>query len=172
MAHAQHHDARRTPNATGLVGEVNRLTSPSFADGSTIPTRHTADGENVSPPLTWTGAPEGTESFVLVCEDPDAPSGTFVHWLVAGIPATCRELREGLHRVDLVEGENGFGELGWGGPSPPPGAPHRYVFRLYALDTTPTLEAGARRPDFDRAIEGHVLHEAVLIGMYGRTSRA
>jgi Raf kinase inhibitor-like YbhB/YbcL family protein len=149
-----------------------RLTSAAFADGATIPRRFTADGEDISPPLTWNGAPPGTESFAVLCEDPDAPSGLFVHWLVWNVAPDRLELREALPKAgdanDVLQGENGFGRIGWGGPSPPPGKPHRYVFRLYALDTKLKLSAGAARDDFDRAIEAHVLSETMLIGMYGR----
>jgi Raf kinase inhibitor-like YbhB/YbcL family protein len=154
------------------IPEPMRLTSTAFADGATIPRRFTADGEDISPPLTWNGAPPGTESFALVCEDPDAPSGLFVHWLVWNIEVGQLELREGLPKAGEVDGlrqgQNGFGRIGWGGPSPPRGKPHRYVFRLYALDTKPELKAGAKRADFDVAIEAHVLAETMLIGMYGR----
>ena len=142
------------------------LSSPSFADGATIPKRYTADGENVSPALTWRGRPQGTSSFAIVCEDPDAPSGLFTHWLVWNVDASATRLDEGA--TGLTQGENGFSRAGWGGPSPPPGKPHRYVFRLYALDTKPSLAPGANRDAFDCAVEGHILGEAMLIGTYGR----
>jgi Raf kinase inhibitor-like YbhB/YbcL family protein len=153
-------------------GRELRLSTPAFADGSTIPRRHTADGENVSPRLTWNGAPPGTESFALLCEDPDAPNGVFVHWLACDIDPNQREVEEGVPRdgksSSLRQGENSFGDIGWGGPKPPAGRPHRYVFRLYALDDRLNLPDGFRRADFDRAVEGHVLAETMLIGMYGR----
>jgi hypothetical protein len=147
-----------------------KLTSASLSDGDTIPRKHTADGVDVSPPLTWTGRPPGTQSFALVCEDPDAPRGLFTHWLIWNINGSS--LRDGLPKEPSVEGleqgENGFGRIGWGGPRPPHGETHRYVFRLLALDTTLSLRPGARRADFDRAIEGHILGEATLTGMYAR----
>lgn len=149
-----------------------KLTSPSFADGAVIPKRHTADGDDASPRLTWSDVPPGTECFALMCEDPDAPSGPFVHWLVWNIPKEERELNEEVPRArqiaDMSQGDNGFGNVGYGGPSPPPGKPHRYVFRLYALDERIDLPAGSKRADFERAIEAHTLAEATLIGMYGR----
>ena len=144
-----------------------RLTSSAFADGATIPKRYTADGDDVSPPLTWTEPPAGTSSFALLCEDPDAPNGTFVHWVVWDIPADRRELREAANG-SLREGENSFGGKGYGGPSPPRGKPHRYVFRLLALDNRPALGEGASALELARALEGHILGDAALIGMYGR----
>src|SRR5206468_1694956 len=109
-----------------------RLSSPAFADGARIPQRHTADGENVSPHISWSGPPVETESFVLLCEDPDSRSGNFVHWLAWDIKPSQRELNEGVpasaETYGLHQGENGFGQTGYGGPKPPPGAPHRYVF--------------------------------------------
>src|SRR5439155_12041068 len=130
------------------------LTSSAFTDGATIPVRYTADGDNGSPPLAWTDPPGGTKSFALVCEDPDAPSGSFVHWLVWDIKADARGLKQGVsHTGDasgIHQGENGFGSIGYGGPSPPPGKPHRYVFHLYALDDRPALEPGVAREDLER----------------------
>jgi hypothetical protein len=147
-----------------------RLTSASFADGDTIPRRSTADGVDVSPPLTWTGRPPGTKSFALICEDPDAPRGLFTHWLVWDINLTS--LREGLPKepvcMGVTQGENDFGRIGWGGPRPPHGESHRYVFRLYALDSRLSLPPGSKRAELDRALQGHVLGEATLTGVYRR----
>jgi Raf kinase inhibitor-like YbhB/YbcL family protein len=150
-----------------------RITSRAFADGADIPRQYTADGENISPPLSWGEPPAGTESFALICEDPDAPSGLFVHWTAWNIEPDRRELEEGLPATPesgIRQGVNSFGDLGYGGPSPPRGVPHRYVFRLYALDSRLDLRSGATRAELDRAIEGHVLEESLLIGRYGRTS--
>jgi Raf kinase inhibitor-like YbhB/YbcL family protein len=146
------------------------LSSPAFADGAPIPKQFTANGANISPALVWSGAPAGTESFALVCEDPDAPSGLFVHWLVWDIESNQGELGEEVapNAGMVSQGQNSFENIGYGGPSPPPGEPHRYVFRLYALDTRLELANGTGRAEFDRAIEGHILAEAQLIGMYGR----
>jgi Raf kinase inhibitor-like YbhB/YbcL family protein len=164
---------RSNPSTRGLAQEF-RLSSPAFADGSRIPERHSADSENRSPRLTWGQPPEGTGSFALVCEDPDAPKGLFVHWLLWNLPAHRRQLEEHFPTTAELsdgarQGQNGFGNTGYGGPRPPPGAPHRYVFRLYALDTLLELEAGANRAAFDRALEGHILGEATLTGMFGRS---
>lgn len=171
MAHAQE-GTQSNPTSRGLAQEF-RLSTPAFADGAPIPKRYTADGENASPSLTWWEPPEGTESFALVVEDPDSPKGRFVHWLAWNLPATRRDLperypAEAQLRDGVRQGRNGFGDTGYGGPRPPAGAPHRYVFRLYALDTHLDLEAGATRAELERAIEGHVLGEATLTGMYGR----
>jgi Raf kinase inhibitor-like YbhB/YbcL family protein len=148
------------------------LASSAFADGGTIPRRHTADGEDLSPPLNWTSAPVGTESFALACEDPDAPSGTFVHWLAWDVEPSARQLKEGVsataENLGMKQGENGFGRIGYGGPRPPPGKPHRYVFRLCALDTRLDLRNGATHAAFRQALTGHVLAEGVLVGTYGR----
>jgi Raf kinase inhibitor-like YbhB/YbcL family protein len=148
------------------------VTSAAFNEGARIPERYTADGHNVSPPLRWTEPPENARSIAVLCEDPDAPSGTFVHWIAWSIEADRRELAEGVaHTLDadgLRQGENGFGMTGYGGPKPPRGNPHHYLFHVYALDYRPDLAVGANRADFDRAINGHVLAEGTLIGVYGR----
>jgi Raf kinase inhibitor-like YbhB/YbcL family protein len=149
------------------------LRSSVFADGAPIPARYTADGENTSPPLAWTEPPGGTKSFALLCEDPDAPSGSFVHWLAWDIRADARALTQGIaHTGDtssgLHQGENGFGTIGYGGPSPPPGKAHRYRFHLYALDERPDLTPGSTRAELEQAVRGHVLAETVLTGKYGR----
>lgn len=168
QAHPREHESPRPSNPT------IEMSSSAFADGATIPTKHTDDGANVSPPLSWGAPPPRTVSFALICEDPDAPSGLFVHWLLWGIKADERGLPEGIVATgdpdDRGQGENGFGGIGWGGPSPPPGKPHRYVFRLYALDHVPKLEPGASRRALERAMEGHVLATGKLIGRYGRGS--
>ncbi len=157
------------------VGERKQafnLTSAAFAEGATIPKRYTADGKDLSPPLTWTSGPDGTASYAIVCEDPDAPRGTFVHWLAWNIDPGRHELREGIlgdpETDGFAQGANGFNRIGWGGPSPPRGKRHRYVFHVYALDVPLALEAGADRAELDDAIAGHVLGEATLIGVYRR----
>jgi hypothetical protein len=145
------------------------LTSPAFGEGQHIPPRHTCEGEDLSPRLEWTRVPPQTRSFALIMDDPDAPSGTFTHWLLADIPAEARELREAEDAVG-VAGRNDFGGTGWGGPCPPPKhGDHRYNFRLLALDLETTgLAAGASRADFEAAIDGHVLGEATLMGRFAR----
>jgi len=149
-----------------------RLSSAAFADGAKIPPRHTADGENASPHLSWNGPPAETESFALLCEDLDSRSGNFAHWLAWDIDPSRRELNEDVPASaekshGIRQGENGFGQTGYGGPKPPPGTPHRYVFRLWALDTLLGLGNGASRNELERAVEGHVLAEARLTGTYG-----
>jgi len=137
-----------------------------------MPDRYAAGDRDVSPPLTWGEPPAGTASFALICEDPDAPSGSFVHWMLWNIDPIEQSLPEGVPEeggVDgLFQGRNDFGEVGYRGPATPPGPPHRYVFRLYALDAWLDLQVGASRMELERAIEGHILAEGVLVGRHGR----
>ena len=147
------------------------LTSAAFDDGDAIPTQYTCDGEDLSPPLSWGEPPEGTESFALIVEDPDAPVGTWDHWLLYNIPASVRGLEEGVPpEAELsdgsLHGQNGWRRLDYGGPCPPSGT-HRYFFRLYALDTPVDLEAGATKQELRNAMEGHVLAVGELMGTYG-----
>jgi Raf kinase inhibitor-like YbhB/YbcL family protein len=149
------------------------LTSPAFRDGGTIPTKFTCDGADVSPPLDWSRAPEGTKSLALICDDPDAPMGTWVHWVLYGIPADKNSLREGVPRNAAVEGigmqgKNDFRRIGYGGPCPPPGKPHRYFFKLYALDAELELKPDAKKVDLERAMRGHLLATGQLVGRYQR----
>src|SRR4051812_9553595 len=150
--------------------------SPAFQEGRPIPVKHTADGEDVSPPLTWSGVPHGTRSLVLLCEDPDAPRGVWSHWVVYGLPPEARELGEGASKAGLPgeaaqQGTNDFGRPGYGGPSPPPGKPHRYYFKLAALSVELKLPAGAKRQEVLAAMEGKVLAEGWLMGVYGRKQK-
>lgn len=142
------------------------LESDAFADGGAIPRRHTCDGEDVSPPLRWSAPPAGTVSLALCVDDPDAGRHPFTHWLAWGLPPTAGALGEGERAPH--EGRNDFGAPGYRGPCPPPGRPHRYVFRLHALDAELSLEPRERRRGFDRAVERHVLGTAELVGVYGR----
>jgi Raf kinase inhibitor-like YbhB/YbcL family protein len=149
------------------------LTSTAFAPGDTIPKKHTGDGADTSPPLTWTDPPAGTKSFAVICDDPDAPRGTWVHWVVFNLPADARGLEEGVPATEKLangarQGKNDFRKLGYGGPAPPPGKPHRYVFKLYALDAPLDLPAGATKDQVVTAMKGHVLAEGELMGKYGR----
>jgi Raf kinase inhibitor-like YbhB/YbcL family protein len=142
------------------------ITSEAFEEGDAIPRRHTCEGEDLSPPLSWTGAPEGTRSLALIVDDPDAPVGTFTHWLAWGIDPGA-DLGEG--EAAPREGRNDFGEVGYRGPCPPTGhGRHRYFFRLHALDAELDLERGAGRDELERALEGHVLETAELVGGYER----
>ena len=149
------------------------LTSSAFAPGEDIPRQYTCDGEDLSPHLTWTDPPEGTRSLALICDDPDAPVGTWTHWLLWGLAPEARELPEGMPTDPQLEGGlrqgvTDFRRLGYGGPCPPKGKPHRYFFHLYALDTTIGLVPGADQRKLREAMEGHALGEAQLMGRYGR----
>jgi Raf kinase inhibitor-like YbhB/YbcL family protein len=144
------------------------LSSDSFDHGERIPERHTCSGEDRSPRLAWSLVPEGTRSLALLLHDPDAPSGDFVHWLAWNINPDDGGIEEGA--AAPAEGTNGFGNVGYNGPCPPPGdGPHRFFFRLYALDAEPDLEAGAARDKLEDAIEGHALAEAELMGTFERS---
>jgi Raf kinase inhibitor-like YbhB/YbcL family protein len=150
------------------------MTSPAFTEGERIPVKHTADGADVSPELRWGDIPPNTQSFALVCEDPDAPRGTWTHWVAFNIPADKTILAEGVPAEKELadscrQGKNDFGNVGYGGPSPPKGKPHRYFFKLYALDTKLSLPASATRQQLLDAIKGHVLAEGQLMGQYGRS---
>jgi Raf kinase inhibitor-like YbhB/YbcL family protein len=142
------------------------LTSAAFSDAAAIPERYTCDGDDVSPPLEWTAPPGGTVWLALCVDDRDAGRYPFTHWLAWAIPAGPGTLAEGEPAPN--EGRNDFGAPGYRGPCPPPGKPHRYVFRLYALDAEPELGPSDRRLSFDKALEGHVLGTAELVGTYRR----
>jgi Raf kinase inhibitor-like YbhB/YbcL family protein len=148
-----------------------RLTSPAFADGADIPIRHTCDGADLSPRLTWTGVPDGTRSLALVVDDPDAPGGTFTHWVVYDLPADQSELGEGA--VPATSGRNSFGRTGYGGPCPPPAdAPHRYRFTLYALDIPKIALKNGTREELEAQVDAHTLGTARLVGRYKRQQRS
>ena len=150
-----------------------QIETSAFAPGADIPRRFTCDGADTSPALRWRAAPQRTESFALVMDDPDAPRGTWVHWVLYDVPRLETGLPEGVPTVRELEtgarqGTNDFGRIGYGGPCPPPGSSHRYFFRLYALSATLDLRPGASRADLDRAMRGLILAEAELIGRYRR----
>jgi Raf kinase inhibitor-like YbhB/YbcL family protein len=149
-----------------------QITSSAFAHGGTIPTRYTCDGPDVSPPLAWSGVPEGTRSLILICDDPDAPMGIWVHWVVINIPPTMTGFQEGasrgtLDRQGVVQGMTDFRRANYGGPCPPSGT-HRYYFKLYALDTVLGLDATSNKKQVESAMKGHILAEAQLMGRYAR----
>jgi hypothetical protein len=147
------------------------LTSPAFGPNGTIPVEHTCDGGDRSPALSWAAGPPQTKSYALVVDDPDAPSGVWLHWTVWNIPATMHALPDGVSASDpaFVQGRNDFRRPGWSGPCPPRGhGAHRYVFHLYALDTTLGLRAGASRAEVEKAMAGHVLAKGEITGTYGR----
>jgi len=151
-----------------------RLSSASFSDNQPIPKTYSCEGEGTSPALRWDGLPSGTKSLALVVRDPDAPGGEFVHWLVYDIPPSVTELPSGTYDAAKfplggMEGQNGFGKLGYGGPCPPPGAPHHYIFTVYALDQPSLgLPAGASKPELVAAMQGKILGQAQLTGLYGK----
>jgi len=150
-----------------------QLTSATFAEGELIPAKHTCDDKNVSPPLKWSGAPPGTKSLALIVDDPDAPAGTWVHWVLYDLPGSASELPEDLPKGQYLpngakQGLNDFKHLGYGGPCPPKGNPHRYLFKLYALDTSLDLKPGATKKELEGAIGKHVLAQGQLIGTYKR----
>jgi Raf kinase inhibitor-like YbhB/YbcL family protein len=151
------------------------LTSPAFRDGAAIPAQHTCDGADVSPQLAWEGAPPGTAAFALIVDDPDAPAGTWVHWVLYNLAGNLAALPEDVPKKDqpkqlggALQGKNDFRRVGYGGPCPPPGRPHRYFFKLYALNAALPLRAGATKQEVERAMAGHVIGEARLIGTYAR----
>jgi len=145
------------------------LTSPAFAEGDTIPDLYTCDGDDVSPPLEWSDVPPDAAQLAVVVEDPDAPGGTFVHWVLWGLDAGLPGLAQGQVPAGAREGRNDFGRIGWGGPCPPRGSePHHYVFTLLALSEPLAVEAGASADRVKRAAEGKVLAAGRLTGRYGR----
>ena len=140
------------------------ITSEAFKEGGTIPRAYTCDGEDKSPPLRWSSVPEGTGSLALVADDPDAPGGTWVHWVLWGLPADTKELPDGSR-----QGTTDFKRVGYGGPCPPLGhGAHHYYFKLYALDNQPALGAGSTKKDLLSSMEGRILAEGQLIGTYER----
>ena len=160
---------RYAPSPEGAMQVNSKMISP----GGEFPKRETCDGQNTSPQLGWSGAPPATKSFALILDDPDAPGGTFTHWVVWNLPAGTHELPENLPKTaELAEGarqgRNDFGKVGYGGPCPPPGKPHRYFFRVFALDNAPAIKPGAGRGELERALQGHILAHGELMGRYGR----
>lgn len=198
LACAASRDAGATPEGGGAQGDAVRIpaaepTPPPPADlppgpppsgplplevrvantdsGSLIGSSHTCDGPDRSPLLYWGGAPPSTVSYAVVVDDPDAPAGTWVHWLAWGIPGTERGLLEGVKPTSpgLLQGLNSFKQIGWGGPCPPPNSPpHHYHFRVYALDVKPVLSAGSDRARLEAALQGHVVAQGEWVGLYQR----
>lgn len=150
-----------------------RISSTAFQNGADIPKKFTCDGADVSPSLSWTGTPAQTQSFALIADDPDAPAGTWTHWVLYDLPANITELQENVSKVDKLpnqarQGRNDFHKLGYGGPCPPAGKAHRYYFKLYAVDTKLNLDPGAGKDEVEKALQGHVLAKAELMGKYSR----
>jgi Raf kinase inhibitor-like YbhB/YbcL family protein len=152
-----------------------KVTSSAFTEPLRIPVKYTCDGENMSPPLKWSGVRQDAKSIALISDDPDAPVTTWVHWVLYGLPPDVTELAEGVPTTDVLasgarQGINDFKQVGYGGPCPSPGSPHRYFFKVYALDTEVGLDAGATKSDLLRAMKGHILAEGQLMGTYQRKS--
>ena len=154
------------------AAETLEVTSNAIKPEEMIPQKYTCDGENVSPSLSWANVPSGTKELVLICDDPDAPMGTWVHWVVYGMPPNMTSLPENIAKTDTVsgfkQGKNSFGKVGYGGPCPPNGPAHRYFFKLYAIDKTMEIKPEATKDEIMKAIAGHVLAQGELMGRYGR----
>ncbi len=160
--------AAAAPGASAM-----KLQTDAFPPGADIPAKYTCSGADVSPALQWTDAPAGTQSFALIMDDPDAPVGTFTHWVLYNLPGKESRLEEGVAKSERLpngaaQGVNGFRRLGYGGPCPPPGKAHRYFFKLYALDANLNLKPGASKEEVERAIKGHVLGQAEVVGVFKR----
>ncbi len=156
----------------GAGGVKMELKSKAFEPGGLIPAKYTCDGEDISPPLNWSDIPAGTKTFALISDDPDAPVGTWVHWVIWNIPTSARALDENLAKSASLpnsakQGTTDFRRIGYGGPCPPSGT-HRYFFKLYALDTMLDLPASTTKKDLEKAMQGHILAQAELIGKYRR----
>lgn len=157
----------------GSADPVLTLSSPAFQSGGPIPKVHSCDGADRSPALSWSGVPEGARSLALTCDDPDAPAGTWVHWVLFDLPPDLTGLPEGVPTSATLagggrQGLNSWGKTGYGGPCPPPGKPHRYFFRLYALDAVLGLPPSATQAQVQAAMKGHVLAQAEWMGTYRR----
>ena len=147
--------------------------SPAFSEGAVIPTKHTCEGQDTSPQLKWTGIPKEAKSLALICDDPDAPSGTFTHWVIFNIPPDSNGLPEAMPLTPRLtdgsmQGSNDFGRIGYGGPCPPLGKPHRYRFNLYVLDKQLDLNAGSSKHQVLNTIKNHILAQGQLTGTYQR----
>ncbi|MBI3664382.1 MAG: YbhB/YbcL family Raf kinase inhibitor-like protein [Acidobacteria bacterium] len=150
-----------------------KLNTAAFEAGGMISRQFTCDGPDLSPALEWSGAPANTKSFALIADDPDAPVGTWVHWVLYDLPADTKQLIEGVPKDEQLpsgarQGRNDFRRIGYGGPCPPPGPAHRYFFKLYALDAKVNLKADASKADVEKAMAGHILAQATLVGRYKR----
>lgn len=149
------------------------LKSPDFSAGTTIPKQFTCEGTDISPALQWNDPPTNVQSFALIADDPDAPVGTWVHWVAFDLPANLRALPQNFPKSEQSadgsrQGNNDFGRIGYNGPCPPPGKAHRYFFKLYALDTKLNLKPGSTKKDVERAMKGHILDQGEYMGRYSR----
>ncbi len=166
------HVATVMPGAEGEIAMLS-LTSTAFKESETISKKYTCDDADTSPDLQWSNPPSGTTSLALIVDDPDAPGRTWVHWVLYNIPTDRMGLPEGVSKTPTVQGigvqgKNDFGKTGYNGPCPPKGKPHRYFFKLYALDSSLNLKPGATKADVEKAMRGHILAQGQLVGQYGR----
>ncbi len=150
-----------------------RMSSKSFNDGDTIPIKYTCSGQDISPHLEWNGVPKETRTYAIIADDPDAPAGTWVHWVLYNIPGNVGSLTENVpHQENVpgigIQGVNDFRRFGYAGPCPPPGKPHRYFFRLYALDSILTLRSGIDKAGLVKAMQGHILDQCQWMGRFSR----
>lgn len=155
-----------------LIMETIKVTSSAFSNNAMIPSKYTCDGINISPSIEWQGIPEGTKSIALICDDPDAPIGDWVHWILFNIPPSVRSIKEGFTyrnkpAPEILAGRTDFGKLEYGGPCPPSGT-HRYFFKIYAVDTMLKLSEGSTKKQLLQAVEGHILGKGELMGTYNR----
>ena len=155
------------PAQEGEVDMAIEITSSAFTEGGVIPRLYTCDDKNVSPPLAWTGVPTTTVSLAIIMDDPDAPSGTWVHWVLYNLPPDLTSLDQGTSRTG-TDGKNDFNRTGFGGPCPPKGSTHRYFIKLYALDAFLDLKAAATKSQVENLMHGHILAQGQLMGKYGR----
>ncbi len=160
------------PTTNGATMKI-QLTTTAFAEGQPIPNRHAYDNQDISPALQWSGVPPAAKSLALICDDPDAPMGTWVHWVLYDLPPATPGLAEGLPKTPELpggakQGMNDYKKIGYGGPCPPPGKPHRYFFKLYALEVQPDLKPGLTKKELLKAMVGHVIAEGQLMGTYQR----
>jgi len=158
--------------ATGWSQSEMEIRTSAFTPGDAIPLKYTCSGENISPAVSWTGMPPGTKSFALIVDDPDAPGGTFVHWVVYNLPPQTTRLDEAVTKGTSIpgggaQGRNDFGGEGYGGPCPPPGSPHHYRFRLFALDSRISPQS-SKGPEVEQAMKGHILASVELTGTFAR----
>jgi Raf kinase inhibitor-like YbhB/YbcL family protein len=149
------------------------IQSPAFKEGATIPAKYTCDSLDISPPIEWSKGPAGTKSYALICDDPDAPGGTWVHWVIYNIPDNIQELSENVPKMESLnngarQGKSDFGSFGYGGPCPP-GGTHRYYFKIYALDFILDHNPAITKKELLRVIENHILEEGQLMGRYKRS---
>ena len=170
---AQVNEIKPKPNAAGTESIVRlAVKSDAFKNSQLIPAKYTCDSLDISPSLSWPKPPASTRSLALICDDPDAPGGTWIHWVIFNIPASDTILAENIAKRDtvgsMIQGKNSFGKIGYGGPCPPPGKPHRYFFHLCAVDKMLDLKPGASDKEVMDAITGHIVAMGEIMGRYGR----